>query len=618
MRSASKTRHVTPIGKLGKIRSNETLQISCGRNSSKTAQFIRLAALAGFAMACLAGSTSVSGQSRRPATTERRSMLARMLRPQSENRRNIEGRASGNGQNSNELPNAVPVRYVATSSVLRGDIVFTREDAPLKMGTKTLEVLLAGTELTVLDTRDVWLGVVGQRDDREIRGWVKARFVASPRVEIRVEETSLAPAMDGVDWPSATVTADGKRLAYVVRENENSRVVVDGEPGETFDRIEPGQPILSRGGSRIAYAAMRDGQWFVVVDEAVSGPYESVQLGHPIVSADESTVLAVVRKEEGQFLMANGDEGVAYREILADSPILSPDGKHYAYASRSDGRWLVHLDGNEATSFDEVAIEDMAFRIDGEQFACIGQRDGSDVVWLGKEDLASHEDARLPLFLPDGRLCYQAYDKGKWSIVAGSERSEHFDDVGDFVVDIENNGVAFWARDGNRWRVVRGEEMGPEYDSFGPGSLTLAPVGQRSAYVAIRDGKARVVIDDKESPPYEAVLAGTPVFSPTGQSVAYAALKEGRWRLFVDQVEQRAYDSIAEFSVRFTPDGSLPLALVGRGEQLALAVGDAVSRQDYLFPRGSFVLPIAENRFMMVAARGDDFLHVEVEVEIKR
>ena len=126
------------------------------------------------------------------------------------------------------------------------------------------------------------------------------------------------------------------------------------------------------------------------------------------------------------------------------------------------------------------------------------------------------------------------------------------------------------------------------------------------------------MIDNEESPPYEAVLAGTPVFSPTGKNVAYAALKEGRWRLFVDHVEQRAYDSIAEFSVRFTPDGSLPLALVERGERLALAVGDAVSRQDYLFPRGSLVLPITENRFMTIAARGNDFLRLEAEIEIKR
>jgi hypothetical protein len=545
-------------------------------------------------------------------------MLARLLRPQPENRRNGEGRALGDGQNSNELPSALPGRYVATSAVSRGDIVFATEDAPLKMGTKTLEVAPAGTELTVLDTRDVWLGVVGQRGDREIRGWVKARLVTSPRVEIRVEERNLASAMDGIDWPSATVTADGKRIVYVVQENEGSRVVVDGELGVTFDRIEPGQPILSRRGSRIAYAAIRDGQWFVVVDKTVSGPYESVRLGHPIVSADESTVLAVVHKGEDQFLMANGVEGVPYREILADSPILSPNGKHYAYASRSSGRWRVHLDGEEVASFDEVAIENMAFRLDGEQFACIGKRDGSDVVLLGNEDLASHEDARLPLFLPDGRLCYQAYDQGKWSIVVGEERSEWFDDVGDFVVDIENNGVAFWAQTENRWRVIRGKEKGPEYDGLGPGSLTLAPVGQRLAYVAIRDGKALVVIDDKESPPFEAVLAGTPVFNPTGQSVAYAALKEGKWRLCVDHVELRAFDTIAESSVRFTPDGSLPLALVGRGERLALAVGDAVSRQDFLFPRGSFVLPIAENRFMMVAARGDQFLHVEAEVEIKR
>ena len=112
-----------------------------------------------------------------------------------------------------------------------GTIVVTKEPAPIKMGTKTLEVVPEGTELTVLDSRGVWLGVVGRQGDRENRGWVKARLVASPRVEIRVEEESLASAMDGIDWPSATVTADGKRIAYVVQGEEGSHVVVDGEPG---------------------------------------------------------------------------------------------------------------------------------------------------------------------------------------------------------------------------------------------------------------------------------------------------------------------------------------------------------------------------------------------------
>ena len=597
-------------GKVGCLGCMEAADISRRGCLFETAQSAWFPFFFVAATMCSVGANSGWAQSRRPAGSDRRPILARLLRPESE-----DGRTSESQPPSGDLSRHAPV-----SELSRGDVVITKEAVPLKIGTETVGLAPARVGLTVLDARGDWLGVVDVRGGREIRGWVKSYQVSSPRIGIRIQETQLTSVTDdGIDWSSATMTPDGDRIAYVTRMDEGSCVVIDGESGEIFDQIEPGQPVLSRGGRRIAYAAKRDQHWYVVVDEVVNGPYDSVHLGHPVVSADGSNVLAFVRKGEEQFLVVNGIEGTPYKEILDGSPILSADGKHYAYAAQSDGQWIVCLDGKQVTSFDEIAIENMAFRGDGSQLACIGKRNGLAVVQLDDEELASHEDARLPLFLPgEGGLCYQARDQGQWCIFVGAEKSESFEDVGDFVVDMENNGVAFWARDGNGWRVVRGEEKGPGYDGFGRGSLTLSPVGQRLAYVAIRDQEAFVVIDGKEGPHYEAVLAGTPVFNPTGKNVAYAAFKEGMWRLYVDHIEQRAFDSIAEFSVRFTPDGTLPFSLVGSGERVALAVGDAVSQFDYLFPRGSLVLPVSENRLMMVAIRNEQFLRVEAEIETKQ
>lgn len=555
-------------------------------------------------------------QSRRSASqADRRPILARLLKPQSEEGRNAIPGVSPR-QGSPEASVVALERKVALSEVSKGDIVVTKGAVELKMGKNTVAATSAGVGLRVIEVRGNWLGVVDARNGQEIRGWVKRDLVAPPRTEMRVEESHLGKAKDGIEWSSAAVTTDGKQIAYVVSDKKGSRVVFEGTRGEAFDLIEPGQPILGRGGKRVAYAAKRKREWFVVIDGTVNGPYESVQLGHPIISADESKIFAVVRKKEGQFLLVNGTEGAAYKEILEGSPLLSPDGKHYAYAAQSKSQWRVYLDGDELASFDEVAMDDMAFRIDGGQFACIGRRKGKASVHVGEEELASHEKARLPFFLPgEGGLCYQACDDGKWSVVVGPVRSEAFDEVGDFVLDPAQNGVAFFARDGDKWRVVRGEEKGPKYDGFGRGSLTLGAAGQRMAYVAVRDGKAVVVVDGKESGPYEGVLAGTPVFNVTGESVAYAALEDGVWRVYVDGVGQRAHESIVEYSLRFTPDGSLPLALVGRGDRLAVAIGDAVSTEDYLVPRGSLLLPVSATRFSMIGIRNEEFVRVEAEVE---
>ena len=594
-------------------------QISCGGHLSKASQSPGIAYLCALVIAFTGSPGGVLAQTGRQATATR-GILARLLSPQTGGSR--ENRQLNGGVTVQEEISPLNVKLsgdTSGSTSSRGDVVITKEAVPLKMGARVLRVVPVGVGLTVLDTRGEWLGVIDSRGGEEIRGWVRSHQVARPRIRIRVREDHLAKAKEGVDWSSAVVSSDGKKLAYVVRTDEGSRVVVDGKSGKLFDQIESGHPVLGRIGRRLAYAAKRAEDWFLIVDDEVTGPYDSIQLGHPVVSPGGENVLAFVRKGEKQVLVANGTEGVPHSRVLEGSPILSQDGKHFAYAAQNDKGWRVYVDGEEAASFDNVAIEDVTLEHDGSRFACIGKRDGLAVVNLDGEEVASHQNARLPLFLPGGAgLCYQAQDQGKWFMVVGSERSESFDEIGDYVVDVENMGVAFWACDGDRWCVVRGEKKSPEYDGFGRGSLTLAPAGQRWAYVAIQDGKAIVVIDEKESKPYEAVLAGTPVFSPTGESVAYAAQKEGLWRLCMDHEEQRAFDTIAEYSVRFTPDGSLPMSLIGRGDRLALAVGDAVTELDYLLPRGSLVLPVSENRLTMVAIRDEQFLRVEVEIESKR
>lgn len=616
MRGMRKRREREHTGKIAKMRDLSRKKVFRRGALHKSRYIPWIAFFAATNLLCSAWAADSLAQSRRPASqTDRRPILSRLLRPQSEDARN-DTPATAPRQRSTEASVVALERKVVLSEVSKGDIVVTKEAVDLKMGKKTVAVTPSGLGLRVIEVRGNWLGVLDTRNGREVRGWVKRNSVAPPRTEMRLEESHLGKAMDGIEWPSAAVTTDGRQIAYVVSDKKGSRVAFEGTAGEAFDLIEPGQPILSRGGSRIAYAAKRKQDWFVVIDGTVNGPYQSVQLGHPVISADESKVFAVVRKNEGQALLVNGTEGRAYKEIRDGSPILSPDGKHYAYAAQNKSQWQVYLDGDELASFDEVAVDDMAFRADGGQFACIGQRKGKALVYVGEEELASHEKARLPFFLPgEGGLCYQACDEGRWSVVVGPARTEAFDEVGDFVLDPAQNGVAFFAREGQKWRVVRGEEKGPKYEGFGRGSLTLGAAGQRMAYVAVRDRKAVVVVDGKESGPYEGVLAGTPVFNVTGQSVAYAALKNGLWRVYVDDVAQRVHQSIVEYSLRFTPDGSLPLALVGRGDRLAVAIGDAVSTEDYLVPRGSLLLPVSATRFSMIGIRNEEFLRVEVEVE---
>ena len=120
---------------------------------------------------------------------------------------------------------------MAVSEVSKGDIVVTKEAAELKMGKATVAVTPAGVGLRVIEVRGNWLGVLDARNGREIRGWVKRNVVAAPSIQMRVQETHLRNAMEGVEWSSAAVTTDGKQIAYVVSDKKGSRGGVRGDTG---------------------------------------------------------------------------------------------------------------------------------------------------------------------------------------------------------------------------------------------------------------------------------------------------------------------------------------------------------------------------------------------------
>jgi hypothetical protein len=80
-----------------------------------------------------------------------------------------------------------------------------------------------------------------------------------------VEQAGEAPASRGhsstLSQPMA-LSADGKHLAYVIRDSGDSRVVLDAVPGPTFTRILAGPIFLPNG--KLQYIARKELDYFRV------------------------------------------------------------------------------------------------------------------------------------------------------------------------------------------------------------------------------------------------------------------------------------------------------------------------------------------------------------------
>src|SRR5207249_3372749 len=88
-------------------------------------------------------------------------------------------------------------------------------------------------------------------------------------------------AKDGQVW----VSSDGKRTAYVRKQGDKECLVVDGKPGQFYDRVRAGyhyfkSTVFFGGDKHYAYEATEGKQHFVVVDGREDQRYELIDFGN--------------------------------------------------------------------------------------------------------------------------------------------------------------------------------------------------------------------------------------------------------------------------------------------------------------------------------------------------
>jgi len=358
----------------------------------------------------------------------------------------------------------------------------------------------------------------------------------------------LATLGEADDPATAEWSPDGARVAYLRQVDGGKCVVVNGQPGPTFDSV--GRNLsFSADGSRFGYIATKGREMFPVLDGTpveVRGQVQALELSPAGTRLGffESVYDADTRGY-GSWLVLDGKRTGPYESNFMNSVDFSGDSRRVAVRAGSDGQRLLIVDGVELGRFRGIPF--LTFAPNSMQLAYTTFQDRVMHACVGERRLGPYETVTPITFSPDGYFAFGARRDGRTFLVldercpaaaTGTERP---------TSALPTNVVL--ARSGRTWAFTEESEasawvlFGDRSTRSRAGIETAWPValmadGQRLAvrcrigdqwYVAL--DRPPVVPDDEWldldlGDPYDAV--GTALWvSPDGRRIGFGA-RQGR------------------------------------------------------------------------------------------
>ena len=278
-----------------------------------------------------------------------------------------------------------------------------------------------------------------------------------------------------VNW--VEYSPDSQRMAYLVINDDEIHVNIDGIAGPSYERCAV--PDFSPDSKRVAYLAWHDGHEYVVADGVESAAYDDMAYDGPIFSPDSQHLIYGAKRGEQWFLVVDGKETPLDGEpYYFHSYYYSPDSKHLIYQIGTKDKQRAYVDGVQVTGGED--IRQVIFNVDGTRKGYVAMTGDTSAVIIDGLDTKKYTGGSCgyPLFSPDGkRVAY----------VVQSETPKNSREVVDGV-------------DGPLYTYTQ--------------RLLFSPDSQHYAYVAKRGDKWMLVVDNVEVYTFDAYLADLVFDSP--------------------------------------------------------------------------------------------------------
>jgi hypothetical protein len=371
--------------------------------------------------------------------------------------------------------------------------------------------------------------------------------VADHPSRLTVNDTVLGPlSRRAVEGGPIHVSPDGTRYAYWIHQGGRFAIIVDGQIGETVDRVE-GRGVQAK---QTVHG---------LVTRARRPPVES--RAPDIIFSPDSRRLAYIAQDSPdgpQFVVLDGQRHASFWYVCKQSARFSPDGQRFAYLvaeQTSDAKYPPESEDLHRCSWRLI--------LDGQPLEQVS-------------DGYSFSD-HAPVFSPDGRrLAYvrsagsgktieQRWHSGAYVVLDGQRHtSSEAGSIGQLVFSPNSERLAYVSRIETGFLNRQMEctvvlDGKPQASYRWIENLVFSPDSDRLAYNAWKDERTQVVVVDGRESVGHTKVSG-PVFSPDSRRVAYHVQDGNAAIVVVDGQETGEYARVFDPLV-FTADSKYLLYL---------------------------------------------------------
>jgi len=245
--------------------------------------------------------------------------------------------------------------------------------------------------------------------------------------------------------PYIRFSPEGQRFAYVAKQGDGARVVVDGAAGLLFDAVHWDSSPFSPDGRHVAYLAAREGSYVAVRDGVVGRSYDAIRSLE--FSPDSKHVTYVAQRDGLEYVVIDGKEGEGAARAPA-KPMVSVvrNARPYAVPGKP-GQGFITTAGRVVTLVQrgqmwDVAIDGVPCGLrsypypyavaspNGRRIACVVGRGGKWFVGVDGAAGPGYGEVEHVTFSPDNRhLAYTAKRGDKWTIVVDGKESPAYDEI---------------------------------------------------------------------------------------------------------------------------------------------------------------------------------------------